>query len=507
MDNSKMNYVNYSAPGLKQPTAAPAPAARPEAPLTWRDAAGPAAAVLLAILYWRTFALEYMGTDGPGLGVLAFTAAHFAAVWLMLGRRLDRRGLPLAGAALALALSCALSAHMGLTILNCFLILALAAMATFALSGQSRFGPFTLRAIPEAVRLSVLALFTRIDRPFRAAGRAGNNHRSALGRTLLALAATLLILAVVLALLASADMVFGSYFRGISRWLKELEPGEVLWRVIRAAALALFIASGLCFLREPAPEVRSGARAAPSRPALPFLMPVLALDLVYIIFCAVQIRYLFGGGTAAAMAGGWAEYARTGFFQLVAVAAINLILCVLSAKPDRLAARGGPLLRIGGGGMLVLTGVILASAGYRMHLYIAVYGMSVLRLMTLWGMAVILAGLLLAAWKLWKPDFAFYPAFFGVALAAWCLFSLAGPAGRAADYNVDAYLSGRLEEMDVRYLQDLGADAVPALERLAASDAPEAHVARESLDSMRRSHAREADGLPWTQWKVSYRHY
>ena len=46
MDNSKTNYVNYSAPGLKQPTAAPAPAARPEAPLTWRDAAGPAAAAL-----------------------------------------------------------------------------------------------------------------------------------------------------------------------------------------------------------------------------------------------------------------------------------------------------------------------------------------------------------------------------------------------------------------------------------------------------------------------------
>lgn len=508
MENDTLNKVTggYSLPGGGT-SPAPSAGSPQELSLSWRDAAGPAAAVILAILFWRTFALEYMTgfRFGPGLGIPVFLAAFFAAVLLMTGRPRSRSGLLLAAAAMLLAVSCALYACSGLTVLNCFIILFLSALATFALSGQSPFGPFTLRAVPETVRLSVMALFTRIDRPFRAASQAGKNDRRTLWKGLGTAVVTLVLLGVVLALLSSADSVFGSFFDGLRRWFETFSLESVVWRTTRTILLALLFASGLCFLREPAPEAKAPNQAAPERRAAPFLAPVLALDLVYVIFCAVQIRYLFGGAEEAFQAGGWAEYARTGFFQLAAVAAIDLVLCVLCTDEARFASRGGAVLRAGNAVMLALTVFLLISAGYRMRLYIAAYGLSILRLGTIWAMLAIFVGILLAAWKLYRPSFAFYPAFFGFVLASWCLFCLSGPAGRAADYNVNAHLEGVLEKVDLAYLEELGPESVPALERLADSDAKEAGDAADVLSALRREYALYKDDAGWTQWKVCYR--
>lgn len=476
------------------------PASGPERPLSWRDAAAPVLALALAILYWSVFALDGALSHGygPGLGVPVFVIAYFIAVFVMLRPRLRAGGLALMGAAMALAVCCALYAHPGFTILNCFVILLLSAMATFSLSGQSRFCVLDIRAIPDAVRLSALALFTRIDRPFDAAKRACRGKKGILVRLLITALLTVLLLAAVLALLASADMVFGSFFTGLRRWFEKISLGELIWRLVRILVLTLLISSGLYFLRESA-EDRSKAKPGAEHHAAPFLAPALALDLVYLIFCAVQFRYLFGGAETAAMAGGWAGYARSGFFQLAAVAAINLILCVLSAHGGRLNTRGGRVLRIACAVMLALTAVILASAAYRMYLYIAAFGMSVLRLMTLWGMLVIAFGILASGWKLLRPDASFWKLAFPFALGTWCLLCLANPAGQVASYNVDAYLDGRLPTVDVAYLEELTPDAAPALKRLERSGgeyAIHAHFALMNLTAERDT--------SWSNWKASF---
>ena len=455
-----MNESTYST--------VPRPAPEPDRPLTWHDAAAPALALFLSILYWNIFDLETMFDALPGLGIPVFAAAFFAAALVITGKRFTAESGFLMGAGLLLAVSCALYAHAGLTILNCFAILLLSAMATFSLSGQSRYGVLNLRAIPETVRLSFLALFTRIDRPFRAAKQCSRRDTGTLLRIAATVLGTAVLLAIVLALLASADMVFGSFFDGIAERLREFSFGTILWHIVRAVVLALLFASGLCFLRDPAPPVREKSRSAAERRALPFLIPVLALDAVYAVFCVIQLRYLFGGAEAAAMAGGWAEYARAGFFQLVAVAVIDLALCLFGTDEARFAGKGGAALRVADAVLLLLTAVILVSAWYRMHLYIAAFGLSVLRLMTLWGMLVIALGLLIAGWKLFRPSFGFWRVFSAAAVVSWTLLNLAGPAKQVANYNVDAYLDGRLPQADVDYLWELGCDARPAVERLLA---------------------------------------
>ena len=152
--------------------------------------------------------------------------------------------------------------------------------------------------------------------------------------------------------------------------------------------------------------------------------------------------------------------------------------------------------------MLLLTAVILLSALRRMGLYIAAYGLSVLRLMTLWAMLCIAAGLLAAGWKLLRPAFRFWPAFFAFGLSTWFLLCLMNPAGQIASYNVDAYLDGRLPEADVGYLEVLSPDAAPALRRLEAASKEHAPEARRALYELA---GQARDGRErWTTRKLSF---
>ena len=219
---------------------------------------------------------------------------------------------------------------------------------------------------------------------------------------------------------------------------------------------------------------------------------------MHIAFCAVQFAYLFGGAEAAAMQGGWAEYARRGFYQLVLVAAIDLgFVLFCSAKGGGTAAEKALSLLI-----CALTLVILASAFWRMRLYIAAYGLSLLRVMTLWAMAFILLSLALASVKILRPGFKFWPCFAALGLYGWVLFNAAGVDARIADYNVDAYLDGRLPQVDIYYLANLSPSALPALERLNAAE-PDAELELLMDGVTNRLHAPAS----WIEWSLPLAKY
>lgn len=147
-----------------------------------------------------------------------------------------------------------------------------------------------------------------------------------------------------------------------------------------------------------------------------------------------------------------------------------------------------------------LTLVILASAFWRMRLYILAYGLSLLRVMTLWAMAFILLSLVLAAVKVLRPDFKFWPCFAALGLYGWVLFNAANVDARIADYNVDAYLDGRLSQVDTQYLANLSPSALPALERL--YEAEPSGALKQSMASMREN-APES----WIEWSLPLSKY
>lgn len=484
---------------------APLPPQAPE-PLSRRDWLAPLLALCLGWLYVSVFRVDTMlsGSYGPGIGVTAFVFAFFIAVSLILGRRMleNRAGLWLMAAALALSVSCGLWAHLGMTVLNCFVILALSAAAVFQLSGAACHSWREAGLLPETFFLSIQALFSRLGRPVQALRMLKKNKSSGLGGFLLGLVIALPVLAVVILLLGSADAVFRDLFDRLGRRLSEAELSESLWTLFQILFWAALICSGLHFIGAPPAAKAPQDRERSPRTALPFLSVTLLLDAVYLLFVAIQITHLFGGREAAAMAGGWAEYARTGFFQLAAVTLINLCVCLIPAHRERYEARGGKLLRIAGLVMTALSFVILASAWWRMHLYIQAFGLSLLRLMTLWGMIVIAVLLGASVYKLLRPDFRFFPVLLGFAVSTWCVFCLMGPVGITANYNVNAYLDGRLESVDVSYLSS--PDALPALYRLEQAEPEYDGLLSKIWELERECDPENSYQWHWSRWHASF---
>ena len=129
---------------------------------------------------------------------------------------------------------------------------------------------------------------------------------------------------------------------------------------------------------------------------------VLAVTLmVYALFCAVQVRFLFAGlltdGSIALPDGlTYSEYARSGFFQLLAVTAINVTLFGLAIT---LAPRTRTL-NITLVALLALTAIILTSAALRLGLYINAYGLTWLRYLSASFIALLATVILLCLIRL-----------------------------------------------------------------------------------------------------------
>ncbi|HEX4933569.1 MAG TPA: DUF4153 domain-containing protein, partial [Gemmatimonadaceae bacterium] len=190
------------------------------------------------------------------------------------------------------------------------------------------------------------------------------------------LRATLLTLPLVLVfslLLSRADPVFASLVR-----LPSLDVETVLSHVVVAGAFAWWSAGWLRgallgVARRPAPPAR-----LPIRLGLAEVTTSLgAVNALFALFVALQVRWLFAGAEVVLATTGLtvAEYARRGFFELVAVAALVLPL-VLGTRAliedDDVLRRH----RILSGTLLALLAAIMASALMRMALYVGYFGLS-----------------------------------------------------------------------------------------------------------------------------------
>ena len=432
-----------------------------------------ALALGISLLWFAVFSAENIGrllfgeAGAPALGATVTTWAVWLSVLLSLGKRARwtawSRGL--AAVLLLLSLCCSIYGNVQLRTVNLLLIFCGSFLCFFSISGTARAELTRPAILPEAVGLFFRALFRHCLKPFRALGQLGGGSRRQLLLILLGVAAAIPLLASVITMLASADAVFSSLFTALGSWLETANAGSLIWKLIRILALTLLSFSALFFLAKP--EAEAGERSEAAQPRekqenAPFHTVLMLLNLVYAVFVAIQFAFLFGGAEAAAMKGGWAEYARSGFFQLVWVSLINLGACLLCT----VLPRGSRLTKILCTLLLAFTAVILFSAFWRMRLYIRAYGLSLLRAETLWAMAFIGGSLLLAGLRVWKPDFRFWPAFAALGLCGWLAFNFMNVDARIAEYNVNAYLSGEAEEIDLRYLAKLSPDVIPALEKL-----------------------------------------
>ena len=189
------------------------------------------------------------------------------------------------------------------------------------------------------------------------------------------------------------------------------------------------------------------------------------LDLLFLVFVVVQVRYLFGGAGRVVTTSGltYAEYARRGFFELVTVAALALPLLLLAHWLLRTETHAHERVFRGLAGVMVaLLFVVLASALQRMYLYQQEFGLTELRLYTTVFMAwisVVLVWFLLTVLCGARERFAFGALAAG--FAAVLAINAMNPDALIARTNIERAQDG--EKLNVYYLVLLSADAAPVL--------------------------------------------
>ena len=272
-------------------------------------------------------------------------------------------------------------------------------------------------------------------------------------------------------LLASADLVFEQFMKDLLNFKIPPALQELFWQALVAFAVAWIVAGAYAYALAP-----KGAEILPAAPRPLFSLGyveaatvVAAVNAMLLLFGWVQFTYLFGGQDALAAEGlSYAEYARRGFFELVAVAFVSLLLLLALHRVTRFEGarqerRFGLLTTLTVGLVLVL----LASAFYRLRLYEAAYGYTRLRLYAhafVVGLGAVLLWLPLTRWMrrlrpAWPLSFGF-----GTLMAA-LLFTASldvlNPDAFIARRNVERF--EKTGKLDVRYLTWLSDEAVPAM--------------------------------------------
>ena len=271
--------------------------------------------------------------------------------------------------------------------------------------------------------------------------------------------------------LASADALFAASLRQINwGWglLFRSNLGGVLQRLFWALVFTPFVFSLLYAMSHPRllcpPEEKKGFRAD----ALGFVLALGAVDALYLSFLSVQSAGLFGGPEYVESLGvSYADWARSGFFQMVGVTALNLSMTLASLGLARREGRAWRVLRWLCAALAGESLVLLASAAWKMTLYVTAYGLSFKRCMTYWGMVMMALFLLMGLWKSLRPDFRFCKWAFPVALAGWLVINCVPVDYLVAKNQVDRYLSGESPGISVQYLlYTLSYDTISQLERL-----------------------------------------
>lgn len=272
-------------------------------------------------------------------------------------------------------------------------------------------------------------------------------------------------LALGLVILASGDALLASFFD-----IGDL-VGTAATRVLAAASgvVAFAVMTGAIHVPGASDDAPRGASA----PALPTLFGIGGLAIAIGAYAATQISAAVLGADFVKDRTGltYAEYARSGFFQMVAVtvvaaAALGVARSALRASPT--AARR---IRIGAAILTVGVVVTVVSAVVKLVVYADTFGLTMLRVYTVvfacWlGLLALLSfAALLRGAASW-----FAPVVLGSICVGAFAMNLANPERIVAAHNLDrAESTGKL---DVGYLSRLSLDAAPTiLDRLDDVDA------------------------------------
>ena len=351
-------------------------------------------------------------------------------------------------------------------VMACFLFVSIN-LSLMIQSGQIRADTGSAASLREPFRGMFALGFGKLGASFRGirvAFATGGAAARNTGAVLVGLVVAVPVLAVMIPLLMRADAAF----EGLLDLLPEFNGFELIPTVLYGGFLGCVLFTRGVAMKHHVPRPQAEKLQPKGIHALTVNTTLTAVCVLYVVYMLSQLAYFVGGFSGILPEGySLAEYARRGFFEMAWLCAIDLLIMTLGVYLTRKVRGRTPLYtRLACLFLGLVTLFFVLASGAKMVMYIGAYGMTRLRVLTM--VIVFFMGLTTAVVSLWL----FLPRLPYMRMVVLSAMILGGAVlwtdvdSLVAGYNVDAYLSGRLETVDVHYLGSLGTGAVPQIARL-----------------------------------------
>lgn len=283
-------------------------------------------------LLWCFLAVDtFLFAPVWGIGLTAAVVLWYFLLLAALGRKalFRRESAILLAVNLFLAATFALQSNSWIRGWNVRALLVLVPVHTCGLSAAMQFPWWRPRMLRERAVCFFSGLFSAVGAPFAALMPAGKSRDSRrLLSTVLGCCGAAVLLCILVPVLSSADALFAAATADLRRLIRSHFTTS-----LAALILTPFLFSLLYRLRRPLPSKALLPEKTVSADGTGFWILLAALDVLYFVFLLVQSAGLFGGPEYLSARGlSYAQWARSGFFQMVGVTIVNLSVLLAAIR-------------------------------------------------------------------------------------------------------------------------------------------------------------------------------
>ena len=264
----------------------------------------------------------------------------------------------------------------------------------------------------------------------------------------------------VLYFLSKGDMMFAKMMDYVIKILKSIKISELLGRFIILSILFIYFSSVVNYLLF---NYENKDKSVTEKKKFePFTMELLltVLNIIYFAFAVIQVVSLVFHKVASSI--DYARYARSGFFWLIVISIINLIILLLTKRVKN--EKTNNYIKGMGVIMTILTLVVIASSFTRMYMYCDYFGYTTLRLTVYSGLITLAILLIPTLIYLFNSNSNVFKHYLSIIVVSYTIMNLLPLNNIIANHNIERfYEKGKIDQY---YLQNYSADNINQLTKL-----------------------------------------
>jgi len=264
------------------------------------------------------------------------------------------------------------------------------------------------------------------------------------------------IVLVIISMLCSADEMFGSIFENVFNIFGNFQSEKLTGRIITTTIIFTYLGATIYYLNNKYESTYRSSGKEIKLEEYTIKLLLTTLNITYLIFDFIQIRSLMFHHVSTNI--NYAEYARSGFFQLMFISLINLVILLISHKQNTKYNKTMSLI------MVLLTFVIICSSFFRMYMYESAYGYTLLRLLvyvTLITLTILLIPTICYVLGLKINILKHYMI---IIISIYTILSLSPVNYFIAHNNINRYY--KTGKIDIEYLENYSSDNITLLTNL-----------------------------------------